>query len=173
MERKCNKTAQARVPVLLKHSANRLFPQPVRHCLSLVLDGGNGCPPKERAASTKPENKMAERFCRGRSVPRFPGRNGHFQAQTDSLPKLRHCLSLNFLSSLQCRILRMPFGSLHGTTSGHAVIRPQSPVQREWSLRCPGSGLRETLAHSGCGCRRNGGHWPAPRLAPPQRCTRM
>ena len=28
MERKCNKTARARVPVLLKHSANRLFPQP-------------------------------------------------------------------------------------------------------------------------------------------------
>src|SRR5579863_8996288 len=33
MERKCNKTAQARVPVLPKHPANRLFPQTVRPAL--------------------------------------------------------------------------------------------------------------------------------------------
>jgi hypothetical protein len=39
----------------------------------------NDCPPKRRAASTKPLANKARWFCRGRFVPRISGRNGHLQ----------------------------------------------------------------------------------------------
>src|SRR5258708_32836819 len=52
------------------------------------MDGANGCPPKKRAAATKPATNIAWWFCNGRSVPCFPGRNGHLYGQTESLPLL-------------------------------------------------------------------------------------
>ena len=53
----------------------------------MVLDGANGCPPGKRAAATKPATNNAWWFCSGRSVPCFPGRNGHLYSQTESLRK--------------------------------------------------------------------------------------
>ena len=44
---------------------------------NLILDGANSCPPQKRAAFAKPTTNQAGRPCRGRSVPCFPGRNGH------------------------------------------------------------------------------------------------
>src|SRR6266550_7936555 len=38
----------------------------------------NGCPPKNWAAATRATPINAEGFCRGLSVPRCPGRRGHF-----------------------------------------------------------------------------------------------
>jgi hypothetical protein len=45
----------------------------------------SGARPKKRAASTKPSAHQKEWFCRGRSVPCSPGRNGHFRGQAESL----------------------------------------------------------------------------------------
>ena len=48
---------------------------------------GKRLPAQKRAASTKPATINAWWFCSGRSVPCFPGRNGHLYGQTESLPE--------------------------------------------------------------------------------------
>src|SRR5882672_8734558 len=49
------------------------------------------CPPKKRAAATKPSCTIVTWFCRGLSVPCSSGRRGHVLVQTDPLPGKRRC----------------------------------------------------------------------------------
>jgi hypothetical protein len=51
--------------------------------------GSNRCPPKKRAASTKPATTPERWFCRGLSVPRSPGRTGHVPFQAGRSPSRR------------------------------------------------------------------------------------
>src|SRR5713226_3022506 len=52
--------------------------------LSLVFERTHNCPPQERAASTKTTATDQRWFCRGLTVPCFPGRRGHVSLQTES-----------------------------------------------------------------------------------------
>ena len=59
-----------------------------RSCLSLILDGANGCPPKKRAASTKPTATNAGWYCRGRP---FFGRAFSCSTRSFAFGKVEAC----------------------------------------------------------------------------------